>query len=61
MVAFTPAGHLPPSLVADYRDNRLAQWNSGDLDSVFAAARAHASRSPGRPTSSGPNGESVDS
>jgi hypothetical protein len=61
MVAFAPAGHLPPDPVADYRDNRLTQWNSGDLDSLFAAARAHASLSPGRPTSSRPNGESVDS
>jgi hypothetical protein len=26
MADFTFAGHLPPDPVADYRDNRLAQW-----------------------------------
>jgi hypothetical protein len=48
MADFTYAGHLPPDPVADYRDNRLAQWASRDLDTLFFAARAHASLTNGR-------------
>jgi hypothetical protein len=42
MADFTSAGHLPPDPVVDYIDNRLAHWASGDLDTLFSAARAHA-------------------
>jgi hypothetical protein len=42
------AGHLPPDPVVDYRDNRIAHWASEDLDTLFSAARAHASLTNGR-------------
>jgi hypothetical protein len=45
MADFTCVGHLPPDPVADYRDNLLPHWVSGDLDTLFFAARAHASLS----------------
>ena len=48
MADFTCAGHLPPYPVADYRDNRLADWASGDHDRLFSAARAHASLTNGQ-------------
>jgi hypothetical protein len=43
MVDFTSVGHLPPDPAADYRDNRLAHWALGNLDTLLSAARAHAS------------------
>jgi hypothetical protein len=48
MADFTVAGHLSRDTVADYRNNRLAHWASGDLDTLFSAARAHASLTNGR-------------
>jgi hypothetical protein len=48
MADFAYAGHLPPIPVADYRYNRLAHWASRDLDTLFSAARAHASLTNGR-------------
>jgi hypothetical protein len=48
MADFTSAGHLPPEPVANFRDNRLAHWASGDLDTLFSATRAHASLTNGR-------------
>jgi hypothetical protein len=48
MTDFTYVGHLPPNSVADYRDNRLAYWASRDIDTLFTAARAHASLTNGR-------------
>jgi hypothetical protein len=41
-------GICPLDPVADYRDNRLAHWASRDLDTLFSAARAHASLTNGR-------------
>jgi hypothetical protein len=44
MADFTLTGHLPPNPVVDYRGNRLvARWTSRYLDTLFSAARAHAS------------------
>jgi hypothetical protein len=48
MADFTSTGHLPPDPVADFRDDYLAHWASRDLDTLFSAARAHASLSNGR-------------
>eukprot|EP00873_Tetraselmis_striata_P002936 jgi/Tetstr1/423200/TSEL_001320.t1 len=42
-MADSPPGSLPPDPVADYRDNRLSHWERGDLDTLFALARTHAS------------------
>jgi hypothetical protein len=48
MADFISAGHMPPDPVAEYRDNRLAHWASGDLHTLFSATRAHASLGKGR-------------
>jgi hypothetical protein len=48
MADFTYAGHLPLDPVVDYCNNRLVHWASGDLDTLFSAARAHASLTNGR-------------
>jgi hypothetical protein len=48
MADFTSAGHFPPDPVAEYCDNRLAHWASGDLHTLFSATRAHASLGNGR-------------
>eukprot|EP00873_Tetraselmis_striata_P016643 jgi/Tetstr1/436907/TSEL_025680.t1 len=42
-MADSPPGSLPPDPVADYRDSRLSHWERGDLDTLFALARTHAS------------------
>jgi hypothetical protein len=48
MADFISAGHLPLGPVADYRETSLVNWASRDLDTLFSAARAHASIASGR-------------
>jgi hypothetical protein len=48
MADFISAEHVPLGPVADYREKSLANWASRDLDTLFPAARAHASIGSGR-------------